>query len=217
MRRLHIPPRCVPASWSSRLVRWLILSVCWATHAAATTVVPPEFPALVNDSDYIVHAVTRSVTADKRTDARGTRIYTRVELEVVEVVAGTPPAMIVLEMLGGRVGDEVMTVEGMPRFRVGDEDVLFVSGNGRSICPLYGMMHGRYPVETDSTTGRRHITRSDGMPLSDPAQVASPIGDAAIATTANARVAAAGALNPADFIRQIKAAVRPGAHITRAK
>ena len=94
----------------------------------ATTVVPPEFPTLVNESDYIVHAVTKSVNAEKRIGPNGIKIFTRVELEVIEVVAGTPPAKIVLELLGGRVGDEVMKIEGMPRFHVGDEDIRFLDG-----------------------------------------------------------------------------------------
>lgn len=176
-------------------------------EAAATTVVPPEFEALVNESDYIVHARVRAVGAEKRVSERGVKIVTKVELEVIEVVAGTPPAKIVLELLGGRVGDEEMTVGGMPRFEMGDEDVLFVSGNGRSICPLYGMMHGRYSVERDPGTGRKFVTRSNGVPLRSTAQVSARMEGAP--EESRGRIAADTALGPADFIRQIKAAVKP--------
>jgi hypothetical protein len=184
------------------------------SEAAATTVVPPEFDALVNESDYVVHARVSAVSAEKRVSERGAKIVTKVELEVIEVVAGTPPAKIVLELLGGRVGEEKMAVGGMPRFQVGDEDVLFVSGNGRSICPLYGMMHGRYSVEQDPATGRKFVRRSDGVPLSSTRQITAPMAEGTSAKSTG-RAAAEAALGPAEFIREIRAAVKPGNH--RAK
>ena len=201
-----------------RVWAWLaILALGGAAPTRATTVVPPEFQMLVNDSDYIVHAVTRSVSAEKRTGTGGVAIVTHVELEVIEVVAGTPPAKIILELLGGRVGNEELSVEGMPRFHVGDEDILFVSGNGRTICPLYGMMHGRYSVQKDPSTARRFVARSDGAPLRATAQIASPIADKGTAEPSRRAAAVAAALDPAEFIRQIRSAVRPDARLNRAK
>jgi len=207
---------CRPAFWPY----WICLAIFalgGVTAMRATTVVPPEFSTLVNDSDYIVRAVTRSVSAEKRTGPGGVTIVTHVELEVIEVVAGAPPPKIVLELLGGRVGNEEMTVGGMPRFHVGDEDILFVSGNGRTICPLYGMMHGRYSVQKDPATARRYVARSDGEPLRTSAQIASPIGEKGTAEPARRAAAVAAALDPAEFIRQIRAAVRPDARLNRAK
>ena len=210
------PDPCPPAL--RRVWAWLtILALGGIAPVRATTVVPPEFQTLVNDSDYIVHAVTKSVSAEKRTSPGGVTIVTHVELELIEVVAGTPPAKIVLELLGGRVGDETLSVEGMPRFHVGDEDILFVSGNGRTICPLYGMMHGRYSVQKDPATARRYVARSDGEPLRTTAQIASPIAEKGTAEPTRRAAAVAAALEPAEFIRQIRAAVRPDAHLSRAK
>ena len=199
------------------LARFALIALCGAVSARATTVVPPEFQTLVNDSDYIVHAVTKSVSSEKRTGPHGVQIVTHVELEVIEVVAGTPPAKVTLEMLGGRVGDEELTIDGMPRFHVGDEDILFVSGNGRTICPLYGMMHGRYSVATDPATSRKYVARSDGTPLRDTAQIAAPIAENGATEPTRRAAAVAAALDPAGFIRQIKAAVRPDARLNRAK
>ena len=202
----------------TRVWIWLaILAVGGTAPVRATTVVPPEFQTLVNDSDYIVHAVTTSVSAEKRTGPGGVAIFTHVELQVVEVVAGTPPAKITLELLGGRVGNEALSVEGMPRFQVGDEDILFVSGNGRTICPLYGMMHGRYSVQKDPATARRYVARSDGEPLRTTAQIASSIAEQGTVEPARRAAAVAAALDPAEFIRQIRAAVRPDARLNRAK
>jgi hypothetical protein len=180
--------------------------------AQATTIVPPEFDALANDSDYIVHAVTKAVSAEKETTSRGHRIVTHVELKVIEVVAGRPPKTITLQMLGGRVGDERMIVEGMPEFRAGDEDVLFVRGNGRSFCPLYGMSHGRFRVQTDAATGRKHVERFEPAAMRG-GQPQTP------GSSARARQNALGgtAVDLPDFIRQIRAAIRPDARLLRAK
>lgn len=171
----------------------------------ATTVVPPEFGALVTGSDYVVHAVVRKVSAEKRPSARGVKIFTRVELETIEVVTGAPPATIVLELLGGAVGGEELIVDGMPRFAVGDEDILFVSGNGRAACPLYGMMHGRYAIERDPVAKRAYVVRSDGAPLRDTAQVSTALAEQRMSAAAG-QVAAATALSPTEFIRRIRAA-----------
>lgn len=198
-------------------LRVLLLALGAAISAQATTIVPPEFATLVNESDYIVQAVVKNVTVDRRADAHGGKIFTRVELEVVEVIAGTPPTPLTLELLGGRLGNEQLRVEGMPEFHVGDEDILFVSGNGRTICPLYAMTHGRYPVQKDTATGRKFIARADGAPLHATAQVALPLGATAAAAPAPISGAAPAVLAPTDFIREIRATVKPDARLNRAK
>jgi hypothetical protein len=106
----------------------------------------------------------------------------------------------------------------MPQFKVGDEDILFVRDNGRSICPLYGMMHGRYAIENSSTKGRKEVIRSDGAPLRTTAQISAPLLERdAIEVSRSQAAAAAPALEPSEFIRQIKASVRPTARLNRAK
>lgn len=188
----------------------------WCVVANATTVIPPSFDALVNESDYIIHSRVKSVSTEKRPASQGVKIVTRVELEVLELIAGSPPSNVTLELLGGKVGDEEMQVEGMPRFIEGDEDILFVRDNGRTICPLYGMMHGRYGVRADSSTGQKYLVRVDETPLHSSAEISAPLGDHSSTPSARS-VEIAGALAPAEFIRQIKAAIRPDARLNRAK
>jgi hypothetical protein len=187
--------------------------VCLGLSAArGTTVLPPDFPTLVNESDCIVRAVTRSVTAEKRPSARGVKIVTRVEFDVRETIAGQAPATLTLEFLGGRVGDERLHVAGMPQFVVGDENILFVRDAGKSICPLYAMMHGRYEVHQQSASGRKFVTRDDGAALQSIAEISTPVSEqSASATNADA------AMTPDTFIQQIKAVVRPDARFNRAQ
>lgn len=173
--------------------------------AGATTVVPPEFPELVQGSDYIVHARVTGVRTEMRVRGARELPYTLVDLEIIEVVAGTPPEPLVLTLLGGRVGDRELVVEGAPRFAVGDEDVLFVSGNGRNIHPLYGMMHGRYPVTTDAN-GTKQMRRSNKALLRDVSEVRQPLAESPAAKAAPQAASAPSALTPGEFIARIRAA-----------
>lgn len=205
----------------TRTFAWLRWStgtaLFWALAliARATTVVPPDFDQLVNESDYIIRAVVKSVTSEYRTDSHGKKIITKVALEVREVVAGTPPKEVVLEFLGGRMGDEQMVVEGAPRFHVGDEDILFVRGNGHTIVPLVAMMHGRYPVMKEASSGRKYMARENQIPLRDTAEIAQAMtADLASANRA-ATSSATPALTPEEFIQRVKAAVNP--NYARAK
>lgn len=172
----------------------------------ATTVDPPEFSGLVNQSDYIVRAVVKSVRAEKKTGSR--KIYTRVELEVREVIAGRPPQSLVLVLLGGKLGDEEMILEGAPIFDVGDEDILFVQGNERQIYPLVAMMYGRYPIQTEANTGKQWVARSNKTPLRNVSEVALPMTDEKTTPPLLRVTSSAAALSASEFVRQIKAAVK---------
>ncbi|HVS52535.1 MAG TPA: hypothetical protein VHD62_09280 [Opitutaceae bacterium] len=196
-------------------IRFALLVCCAPLLVRATTIVPPDFSTLVNDSDYIVRAVAKNITTDQRAESHGGKIVTRVEFDLLEVIAGTPPASVTLEFVGGRIGDRQLRIEGMPEFKVGDEDILFVSGNGRSFCPLYAMAHGRYPVQADAATGKKFVARADHLPLHATAEIATPLNESAATTAASSSTAAA--LTPADFAQQIRAAVRPDARLNRAK
>jgi hypothetical protein len=198
----------------SPLVKWIAysalgLALTAGVRVTATTVIPPDFDQLVNESDYIIRAVVKAVTSEYRTNTSGRKIFTKVALDVQEVIAGTPPSEVVLEILGGKVGDEQMVLEGAPRFKVGDEDILFVRGNGNTIVPLVAMMHGRYPIMRDATTGRKYMARENKVPLSDTAEIAKPIVKGNTTVVQEPAKAASQAMTPEEFIQRIKGAVNP--------
>jgi len=144
-------------------------------RSLATSVVAPDFGSLVGQSDYVVRAVVKSVTCEWREHNGQQYIASKIELEVREVIKGTPPSPLVLDVVGGKIGDEELTVEGAPKFLVGDEDILFVQGNGRQVYPLTAMMHGRYPIFRDAKSGERLVLRSNGMPLYSEQDVSLPM------------------------------------------
>jgi hypothetical protein len=190
--------RCYPYPWLAVIALWAL-----SPGARATTVIAPTFDRMVDTSDYIVRATVRSVTSEWRDnpDKPGTRyIGSKVELNVHEVIKGTPPSPLILDVVGGRVEDKELTIEGAPRFITGQENILFVKGNGRRIVPLVGMMHGKYTVRRDKRTGRDEVLRNNGQPLYNEQEV-SLAPDAATTAAANPR---ARALTSADFASRIR-------------
>ena len=167
----------------------------------ATTVEAPDIDSLISQSDYVVRAVVKSATAGWREHAGRRYIGTRVELEIREVVKGTPPSPLVLELIGGRVGEDELVVQGMPRFHVGEENVLFIHGEQRKMFPLVALMHGVYPILREAKSGAEYVLRSNGLPLYSVQDVALPMNRSNTITQQNpsARPLSAGA-----FIAQIR-------------
>jgi len=174
-------------------------------RAGATTVIPPEFPELVNGSDYVVRARVKAVASEVRVKDGQELIYTKVELEVLEVIAGRPPEPLILTMLGGQVGDRKLTVQGAPAFHVGAEDVLFIKGNGRAFSPLFALMHGQYPVMADEKrTGRRYMNRSNLVPLLSADEVATPMAQGELAERLRRLRDPGQALTPEQFAQEVR-------------
>ena len=178
----------------------LALALCLAPlRSGATTVIPPDFDTLVKQADYVVRVVVKSKTAEWRSDVHGRHIITKVTVDVQEIIKGLPPSPLVLEMLGGRIGTQEMVVDGAPSFIVGEEEILFVHGNGRQFNPLVSLMYGMYPVSADTASGQRIVHRSNGSPLYDVKDVSAPM------TAANALgQGAARPLTSAEFASKIR-------------
>lgn len=168
----------------------------------ATTVVPPTFEALVQEAEYVIHARVTSVESAWQERGPSRVIVTRVAVDVLETITGAPPDALVLTMLGGQVGSQRMTVEGAPQFEVGDEDILFITGNGRNFSPIARIMYGRYRIEPSADGSRQVVLRSNGEPLSRTADVSASLHQD---DDQEEHAAALPALSPADFIRQIRA------------
>jgi len=185
----------------------LLGSVTVPLHA--TTVEPPTFDQLVGQSEYIVRAVVKSVTPEMQQEGPNRRIITKVELEVLEVIAGTPPAPLILIIPGGKIGDEEMVVDGAPKYSVGEENVFFVKGNGRQFFPLVAMMHGSYAIKRDAATGRRYMTRSNGEPLYAEADVVKPMSSAQAVRAQHPKDQPLSPENFATGVRQRKEQLKP--------
>ncbi|MDI1335132.1 MAG: hypothetical protein PSU94_03020 [Lacunisphaera sp.] len=170
--------------------------------ALATTVEPPEFKDLIGQADYVVRGVVVSLSSEWRQTDDGRRyIASQVEINVNDAIKGTPPEKVVLQFLGGRVGDDELVVEGAPKFQIGEEDIFFVHGNGRMISPFVGIMHGVYPVLHNFGSGQDYVLRSNGMPLYSEQDVSLPMTRLSDVKLQNP---AAQPITAAAFIRQVR-------------
>ncbi len=206
-----------------RSLRTLILCAAVLTVVGvsrATTVVPPDFADLAADSDYVVRGRIKSLRNEIVVREGREVPFTHVEVEVRDVVAGTPPAKVVLRVLGGQTSDgRELRVEGVPAFTVGDEHILFVKGNGTNFYPLKGIMHGIYPVKFDKKLGREYIARANSVPLSSTAEVGLPLAGGKTAMMLSRLRTADDALTPAEFIQSVREARAAGKEggLSRAK
>ena len=171
----------------------------------ATTVIAPTFNELVAESEVIARVEVTAVRPTWVESPQGRVIKTFVTFRVVRALKGTPAAELTLPFLGGELDGETMRVSGMPRFTIGQKDIVFLSDTrGVQFSPLVGLMHGRYRVQTDAATSRDYIARDDGAPLESEADVQLP---QAANSPANRLKSVSRALSPADFESRISAEV----------
>jgi len=166
----------------------LLLLIVLPSVAHATTVRPPTFSQLVGRSAFVAETVVKSVHSELLTRGADRAIVTFVTFATRSAITGAVPGEFTLEFLGGTVGELDMTVVGMPRFIVGQRDVVFVEKTAGQLCPLVTLGYGRYRVYTDASSPTPLIARDNGVPLEDVAEVALPMPDsAALAGALSAR------------------------------
>jgi hypothetical protein len=133
--------------------------------ATAATSTRTSLSDLVARADRIVESEVVEVRCE-RDPARGDDVpVTLVTVRVARTLKGAGSTHLVLELLGGRVGDQGVEVLGMPRFAVGDRDVLFLAPASRSVSPLVGVTRGRFRVVYAQEAPRERVAAFDGRPL----------------------------------------------------
>src|SRR5215207_11195448 len=110
-----------PVSFMRFRTTLLLLALAALPAARATSVVPPNFAELVGEADAIYRGRVTAVQPRRveRPDGNGSVIKTFVTFAVERVLKGADQKEVTLEFLGGTVGDDSMTVSGMPKFNVG--------------------------------------------------------------------------------------------------
>ena len=125
-----------------------------AQAADAVQMLPLSIQQLTDRAQVILHG---NVTAKSvQRDPEG-RIYTRIELEVVEVWKGdTRLKSFVAVQSGGVLGEEAVTVDGQEEFSIGEEVVLFVVLNHRAEGVVIGLAQGKFKV-TKGASGEKEV------------------------------------------------------------
>ena len=149
--------RCIAV----RALPWSLLLLC-AANTKAMVVVKRDFPELVARAEQIVVGTVSGIRHER--DESGTPI-TLVTLSDLTVLKGDVGATFTVRFSGGPADGVEVHVADMPRFAIGERDVLFVAGNGRDICPLVGVWQGRFRARFDPVRGPDMVEHSDGSPV----------------------------------------------------
>jgi hypothetical protein len=188
--------------------RHLLLLLAVAAGVRATTVEPPTFSQLVAEADSIYRGHVTAVEARRVEGSSGAAVIkTFVTFAIDKAIKGTEQPEVVLQFLGGTVGEDTLEVSGMPHFNVGDREILFVQKNGTQFCPLVRIMHGRYRLQHEAANGRDYVARENRAPLNDVSDVQLPLNDNALPLAAARAKDTSRALSPEDFETRIASEV----------
>jgi len=149
--------RVIPTAGLRALLLAVGFSALLARGAHATIVPAVGLDEMISDAELIVRGRVAEIEP-RWSDDRST-IYTYVTFSDVSVVQGQLFGPLTLRFEGGQIGGHRLEVDGMPSFRKGEEEILFIRGNGVSASPVVGLFQGRFKV----VGGRVHDDA--GLPL----------------------------------------------------
>jgi hypothetical protein len=86
-------------------------------------------------------------------------IWTFTTFEVEERWKGDAPERIEVKQIGGRAGPVVSIVPGAPRFRPGEEAVLFLEPRPGGAFGVTGWSEGTFRIRRDARTGIESVTQ----------------------------------------------------------
>jgi hypothetical protein len=142
--------------------------------ATSTVVIPPSFDDLVARAQSVFVGQVIDRQSIWESTAQGRSIVTQVTFKVEDVWKGSVGPVTRLEFLGGTIGEVTLEVNGVPVFTVGQRDVLFVTGDVRTISPLVGLSYGRLRIERDTVGGIDRVRLFDGRSIGSLAEIGRP-------------------------------------------
>jgi hypothetical protein len=110
---------------------------------------------LVSEADSIVDGVVESV--ESRWEDR--MIFSYVTIRIDDPLKGRRSRTAVVRQVGGRIGNRILDVPGMPVFHDRDRVVVFLKDTGNGTFHVVGMAQGRYLVRDDRAVA--NLTAAD--------------------------------------------------------
>lgn len=152
-------------------------------EAKATTAIAATLEELIDTADAVV--VGKVVASESRWNAEHTKIYTYTTFEVEEYLKGSGPSTVTIRTLGGQVGEQVMHVEGVPRFQLNQREAVFLQtfASEPNTFSVRGWEQGRFRIVPNPETGEDTLKRSlagtrligRGQPVSEVSRTFSAI------------------------------------------
>ena len=127
----------------------------WPQVAQASTALAIDLPELVARSRQV--CVARAVEKYSRWETFGEarRIVTYTRVLVEEPVTGADDSEVLVQTLGGKVGDLGQIVHGEAGLQVGKDDLLFLRENRDGVTIVTARAQGQFPVAADKEGVRR--------------------------------------------------------------
>lgn len=126
---------------------------------------------LTDRASTIVVSTVTSRRAEWENYGASRLIITKVTMEVEQTLKGIAPRTLVVEVLGGTIGDQTLHVSHVPEFKVGDRDVLFLNGALHAASPVVGSDQGRFRVMNEAATGTARVLSAGFAPLVSAAKI----------------------------------------------
>ena len=152
-----------------RIIRNVSLAVALAfagtagiSHQAkASDFAPVTMEQMVDASTMIVRGTVQRVWSEK--DERGL-IWTRAEIKVTETFKGRAPALLIVDSLGGTVGDHHASVWGTTRFSANEDTFIFVEHLDNGRYATFGMFNGKFTIRRAARDTELHLMKWHGTP-----------------------------------------------------
>ena len=123
--------------------------------ARATTLARLSVEQLAAGSDAV--ARVRCVRSESRWENGS--IWTVATVEIAETLKGNLPAEITVHLPGGRVGHLTATVDGVPKFKSGDDAIVFLQRSSAGGFTVAGWVEGTFRISRDPRTGSETVTQ----------------------------------------------------------
>ena len=149
--------------WRFAIALSLVLAA--AIEASPTTFLKMSLEQLSSATPIIVRARCQGSIASA---VRG-EIWTVTSFEVREVWKGNAPAVVRVRLLGGRTAEFTSHVEGVPRFRAGEDLVLFLAPLRRGDYSVTGWAQGAFRISRGGAGAPSwHVSPIGGLNVSGP-------------------------------------------------
>ena len=147
----------------------IVFALLLSPLARSTTLAPLSLAQLTSSAADIVHAECTGNQAMWRDG----EIWTVTSFRVLENWKGKSPQEIQVWMIGGRAGPVTSYVPGAPRFRIGEETVLFLEpvafGSFRGVLSITAWGEGTFRIRRDPRTFEMRVTQDTAItPNFDP-------------------------------------------------
>jgi hypothetical protein len=134
--------------WQRAAMGLLALALTLGTvDSQATTVLLLTRQQLVQQSDLVVRATPGQ--PESRWNKERTLITTSTRLQVRSFLKGSGPKELVLEQLGGKVGEDALVLPGDAQLTPGEDVVLFLRNGEQGAVNLTALAQAAYHVHGD--------------------------------------------------------------------